>query len=431
MFQTEFGGLWAGQDKVGKSFFILDRAAGRPDVVRTDKVYGSDAFGARARFTLERGRFRWYGQTARMGLVADGGATQTTTFTGWGLKDSGLGNQTNVISGFTYNVGNFQIGPNVLWQKPTVGPIPADVDNSLYPTVGPRNVSINGDPFAVRSNREMTAYELVIGYDPAPATWLWAWDNDLREDAKLAGSLSLIKRHMPTTQDAASGLFFFGGGLHPGVFPGAPSPHDLWEARLRLVSKVDAETRVVAVLYAGTAESNGSDDRVVNRRGVDARITHGPTAFTGCRPHERLRSVRLPPRVQPDLPDAAHGRPVAQPRSLALARSRSDEYRRARCVSHARRPLAALQRSDRTRGLRVRGPHLPASGDVTPVPDAVTRGVDAERHRRLRTSRRWVLRSNADPDARSPRRRVASGASRERRYLSRGDGSRRGGRVRS
>ena len=282
MFQTEFGGLWAGQDKVGKSFFILDRAAGRPDVVRTDKVYGSDAFGARARFTLERGRFRWYGQTARMGLVADGGATQTTTFTGWGLKDSGLGNQTNVISGFTYNVGNFQIGPNFLWQKPTVGPIPADVDNSLYPTVGPRNVSINGDPFAVRSNREMTAYELVIGYDPAPATWLWAWDNDLREDAKLAGSLSLIKRHMPTTQDAASGLFFFGGGLHPGVFPGAPSPHDLWEARLRLVSKVDAETRVVAVLYAGTAESNGSDDRVVNRRGIDARITHGPTAFTAA-----------------------------------------------------------------------------------------------------------------------------------------------------
>ena len=281
-FQAEVGGLWAGQEKVGDTFYVLDRAPGRADVVRTDHVFRSDAFGARLRMTLERGRFRWYGQTARMGLVADGGSQQIMTYTGWALKDCGSGNQTNVISGFTYNMGDFQFGPNVLWQKPTVGPIPADVDHLTYPTVNPRNVSLNGDPFAVRANREMTGVEFVIGYDPTPATWLWAWDNDLREDARLAASLSLVHRHMPTTQDAASGLFFFGGALHQGVFPGAPSPHDLWDARLRLVSKLDPITRVVAVLYAGTSESNGSDDRVVKRMGVDARVSRGSIALAGA-----------------------------------------------------------------------------------------------------------------------------------------------------
>ena len=34
-----------------------------------------------------------------MGLVADGGPTSVQTFTGWYLKDSGIGNQWNAITG--------------------------------------------------------------------------------------------------------------------------------------------------------------------------------------------------------------------------------------------------------------------------------------------------------------------------------------------
>lgn len=281
IFNAELGGIWSGQDRVGDRFVIVDRQP-TDDIIKTDKVFKSDAFGGKLRLTLERGRFRWYGQTARMGLVADGGPTQTITYTGWGLKDSGLGNQTNVISGFTYNTGNFQLGPNFLWQKPTVGPIPSDVDQFAHPNVFPRNVSVNGDPFAVRSNREMTGGELVIGYDPTPATWLWAWDNDVREDAKLAGSLSLVTRHMPTTQDAGTGVFLIGNQLIPGSFGGAPPAHDLWEARLRVVSKWSAKTRLIAVLYTGTGESNGIDPRIIKRTGLDARLATGKMAFAGA-----------------------------------------------------------------------------------------------------------------------------------------------------
>ena len=118
----------------------------------------------------------------------------TTTYTGWNLKDSGLGNQRNVIGGFVYNVGRVQVGPNFLWQKPIVGPMPGDLPAS---GVG-RPRDIVDDPFAVRSNREMTGAELLLSFDPTPATWLYAWDNDVREDARLAGSLGFVYRHMPT-----------------------------------------------------------------------------------------------------------------------------------------------------------------------------------------------------------------------------------------
>jgi hypothetical protein len=43
-----------------------------------------------------------------MGLVANGGADQTT-FTGWKLD--GSGNQTNFLTGFTFGAGDFQIAP--------------------------------------------------------------------------------------------------------------------------------------------------------------------------------------------------------------------------------------------------------------------------------------------------------------------------------
>ena len=137
-----------------------------------------------------------------MGLVADAGPTAILTFTGWNLKDTGSGNQINVLTGLAVNVGDCQIGPNFLWQKPIVGPMPHSDD--LAGTAGrPRNVL--DDPFAVRGNRETTGGELMLTYDPTPATWIWAWDNDVREDANLAASLGFVYKRHHTTADA--GLF--------------------------------------------------------------------------------------------------------------------------------------------------------------------------------------------------------------------------------
>ncbi|MDX1741592.1 MAG: hypothetical protein R3178_09875, partial [Rhodothermales bacterium] len=237
-----------------------------------DRVKDSDTFGAKVKLTYQKGRFNWYGQGAMMGLVADGGATTTLTYTGWRLKDSGSGNQMNALTGFTVSAGPWQFAPNFLWQKPIEGPVPSGV-----PAPGrPRNIL--DDPFAVRANREQIAGEILITYDPTPATWMYAWDSDLREDARFAVSAGLVYRKHETTQDAAIGILADGRTVF--AFPGAPSSQDLWEAHARIISKVRTDLGAIANVYAGKAEANGSDERVINRYGGDIRVALRSFKFT-------------------------------------------------------------------------------------------------------------------------------------------------------
>jgi len=266
----EAGGLWSGNTKVGDPFDLVEKSGGTYRVLR-DRVHDSDTFGGKAKATIQIGNWNWYAQGAYMGVVADGGPTATTTFTGWQLKDSGSGNQTNFLTGMAVNVGHFQVGPNFLWQKPLVGPIPADAP----PPARPRNVL--DDPFAVRANREMRAFEVMLTYDPTPATWMWMWDNDVREDAPLAASVGFVYRDYPTTMDAAIGILE--DGRTSFAFPGATPSRDLWEVNGRLVSRLGPERRVVAHYYVGMAEPNGESGRVVRRSGTDGRLTWGGWAI--------------------------------------------------------------------------------------------------------------------------------------------------------
>jgi hypothetical protein len=273
----QVGGIWAGWNKVDESFPIAERTgAGWQET--EDRVLAADTLGAKAKVTWERGRWHAYAQGAYMGLVADAGPTAVLTFTGWGLKDSGSGNQANALAGVAVNVGDFQIAPNFLWQKPLVGPNP--FESGLQRNTLPRNPawpSARGDPFAVRANRETVGGELLVTWDPTPATWLWAWDNDVREDAPLAASLGLAFRHQPTTMDSAIG--FLEDGTPFAI--GAPPPHDLWEARARVVSRPSHDLRLVAHAWAGTAEPNGANARLVHRAGGDFRVAWRQLVLAG------------------------------------------------------------------------------------------------------------------------------------------------------
>ena len=261
----------------------------------------SDAFGTRAKVTVQKGRWNWYAQGAAMGVVADGFSDQTMTFTGWQLRDSGLGNQWNAMTGFSVNFGNWSIAPNVLWQKPIVGPVPADAPQPARP----RNVL--DDPFAVRANREQTAAELLVTWDPTPATFMYAWDTDNREDAKLAVSVGATYRSYPTTQDAAIGILADGRTLF--AFPGATPARDLWEVRTRVVSRVSPTTRLIANAYAGTAEPTGNDQRKISRYGGDLRLTKGAVMvmtqakFNDWGPYDYHRDFNLtfPTQLMADL----------------------------------------------------------------------------------------------------------------------------------
>jgi hypothetical protein len=280
-FGVEGGAIWSGQPRKGEAFQIVDESlvnANSPVAVgdvRTDNIKTEDTFGFKGKLTWQKDRWNWYGQSAYMGLVADGGPTAIPTFTGWELKDSGSGNQVNVLTGAAYTAGDWQIGPNLLWQKPIVGPMP-NADNLVGTAGRVRNV-IN-DAFAVRANRETTAGEIMLTYDPTPATWMWAWDSDLREDAKLAASLGLsLKRHH-TVADGA--LLITADNLVLG-FPGSTPARDLWELRARVINRVGSNLRMLSHLYVGNAEPNGDDQRLLHRFGADTRLTWPSVVLAG------------------------------------------------------------------------------------------------------------------------------------------------------
>jgi len=260
----EIGGIWSGQPRNGQIYQIVEGTTGNYTLYQNE-ISNVDNWGGKGKITLIKGPLSWYAQGAVMGLVADGGADYTKTFTGWTLKDCGSGNQYNILSGFAYLIGDFQIAPNFLWQKPIVGPVPSDV----YAPGRPRNVL--DDPFAVRVNRETVAGELLIAYDPTPATWMYEWDNDISEDAPLAVSLDFAYRHLPTTQDAAIGVM---ANRTLFAFPGAPKAHDLWELNTRIVSKLTHDFGFIAKVLIGDAQSNGSDERLIQRYSGDLTMIY-------------------------------------------------------------------------------------------------------------------------------------------------------------
>ncbi|MFD0862895.1 glycoside hydrolase family 2 TIM barrel-domain containing protein [Sungkyunkwania multivorans] len=268
-FGIMLGGIWGGSPLNGSSFQDVTGGPGNY-VVYEDKINADDNWGGKARITYEGGKFNWYAQGAIMGLVANGGADPTQLFTGWRLKDSGSGNQSNLLTGFTYSIGNVQIAPNFLWQKPLVAAMPRDVN------APGRLRNFIDDPFAVRGNREMTAGEILFTFDPTPGTWFYQWDNDRAEDAKFAFNLGFVYRHQPTAQDAHIGFLanrqFF-------AFPDAAPAQDLWEINSRIVSKVGPDLGLIASLYGGTAQANGDSDRTIDRFGGNIRVIHKKWMF--------------------------------------------------------------------------------------------------------------------------------------------------------
>ena len=268
----EVGGICSGNTKIDQSFQIVDGTSGNYRIFQ-DRIKASDTYGGKIKLTVSSGRWNWYGQGAIRGLVADGGPTSALTYTGWHLKDNGSGNEINALTGLAVTFGNWQLAPNILWQKPIEGPIPADV-----PAPGrPRNIL--GDPFAVRANRETRAAEFLVTFDPTPATWMYSWDNDEREDATFAANFGVIYRNYPTTQDVGIGLL--ADGRTTFAFPSATPSRDLWEVHSRIVSKLGPGLGMIANLFAGTGEPNGNDARVVHRFGGDFRLNAGSARLAG------------------------------------------------------------------------------------------------------------------------------------------------------
>ena len=259
----DLGVIWGGSPLNGREIQVQRGTEANPQVF-SSTIQEKDNWGGKAKITHSKGAINWYASAALQGLVANGGADLTQTFTGWRLKDAGSGNQYNFLTGMTYQAGNLQIAPNFLWQRPIEGPI-----TSLTAPARPRNIL--QDPFVVRANREQIAGEILLTFDPTPGTWMYQWDNDRAEDAKLAFNLGFVYRHLPTQQDAAIGFLADRTSF---AFPGSAPAQDLWEVHSRIVSKASSGLGFIANLYGGTAQANGSDARLLERFGGDLRVVY-------------------------------------------------------------------------------------------------------------------------------------------------------------
>ena len=246
-FDFTLGGIWSGSPLNGSSYQDINDNG----QVVVDKIESSDNWGGKAKVVYEGGEFNMYAQAAAMGLIANGGADATMTLTGWQLKDSGSGNQTNFLTGFTYNVGDFQIAPHFMWQQPLVDPIPNDVE------APGRLRNILQDPFVVRH--------------PTPGTYMYEWNNDEVEDAKFAMNAGFVYRHLPTAMDGHIG-FLADRSIF--AFPNSVPAEDLWEVRSRMVSKLTPDLGIIGNFYYGNGQARGSDPRLIKRFGGDIRMIY-------------------------------------------------------------------------------------------------------------------------------------------------------------
>ena len=279
-FEVELAGLMSGSNRVGEAFYDIESTDGESyadtgKLVTRDHIEMADTLGAKLKLKANLGGVYAYLQGGYRGLVSDGGGDWTVTYTGWSLKESGRGNHWAVSGGAAIQVGDFQISPNFLFQKPLVGPMPNTeerldvVTGTYFPAMRPR--SILDAPFAVLDNRETLGAELLITWDPTPGTWLWAWDNEIVEDASLAGSLDIVYRHHPTSRDALLGFTADGMVF---AFPGAPPATDLFEVSARIIANPGGGVRLMSRLWAGEGQARGNDERKIFRWGGDLRLTY-------------------------------------------------------------------------------------------------------------------------------------------------------------
>jgi beta-galactosidase len=285
--ELEVGGILAAPQRIGEEFTWTRRTDG-PSYLGTgyevlqDKVQFLDTLGAKARLTYDMGAVRWFVQSSFRGLVADGGPEQSTVLTGWSLRESGRGNHFASQAGMTVQVGStFQVSPNLLYQKPLIGPNPTigdsydAVSGQYSPGVRPRSVLT--DAFTVLDNRETLGAELLLTFDPTPGTWFWSWDREMREDAPFAAGLDLVYRRQPTSRDAGIAILADGSTV---AFGAAPPARDEWETTLRLVGNPSPRLKLYGTAFVGSNQSPGEDARQVHRFGLDGSVLLDTLLFT-------------------------------------------------------------------------------------------------------------------------------------------------------
>jgi len=252
--KLEIGYLFAGSEKLDEEYSYYEDGN-----IYKDKIDLMDTQGIKAKVTVNvYGGAKLDVGVNYAGLVADGGSPLREFDTT--MPYSSLGNKMEFEGGLLLPLGNFWLLPRGLYRKNLIDSNPsveAYIDgSSFFPGLNPRNR--DNDPFAVLDNREAVAGEFFLTYDPTPASYFYAWDNDKREDAGFAFSIGGSFTSYETVTDA--NLFFYQAGNTNAPFGSGMPAEDVWLAKGKFIMNPDIDLKIIANLEAGKQQASGNPD---------------------------------------------------------------------------------------------------------------------------------------------------------------------------
>lgn len=246
----EVGGLIASGEKVGDTY---DRLEGNDIVV--DEIKDKDTLGLKAKVTFDVLTSKAYLAMNYAGLVADSGDVFREN--GTELPYSGLGNKKEIEGGVLIPVGDYTIYPrflvreNIVDANPQIDP--SVTGSTLSPGLAPRN--FDDDPFAVLGNREAKSFEVILTYDPTPASYFYHWNVDVTEDAPFAFNLGLTYTQYDTATD--SDRFFYEEGNSNAAFGAGLDAEDVYLAKSKLIFNPSRALKYVFDIQVGKQQSTG------------------------------------------------------------------------------------------------------------------------------------------------------------------------------
>jgi hypothetical protein len=270
--KLEVGGIMARGEREGDVYFTpgaFDTVNNRPAVLR-DEIDFVDTLGAKAKVTYSPSGMslgslaisETYLKLNYSGLVADGGEPlKELGHDSTHLPLSEGGNREEVEAGVLMRYGDaIMIYPRVLYRDNLVDAnqfYAPDIPNN-YLGLTPRNT--DDDPFAVTGNRAARSAEIFFTYDPTGETFFYDWDNDARENAKLAFNLGLNYTEFPTATD--NQLFFDGNTKSNLLCGGVGQPADhVWKASSKIVTNPSRNLRMILRLIGGQQQSTCTAER--------------------------------------------------------------------------------------------------------------------------------------------------------------------------
>lgn len=249
--KLELGGIISGTEHVDDTFNYIKNG-----LTYSARVRDEDTLGFKGKYSFKpRDNQEAYVGFNYAGLVARGGQS----FPEWGtmLPYSEWGNKKEVEAGVRITNGYHTVFPRVLYRENIINAnplvLPSITGISLTRGITPRN--LRDDPFAVLNNRAARAAEIFFTYDPTPATYFYQWDNDLRENAKIAYNVGLTYIDYSNFADAE--LYYDKSRNTNFAFPTGQFAENVWLLKSRIVANPDKMKRWIFNIERGVQQATG------------------------------------------------------------------------------------------------------------------------------------------------------------------------------